>query len=367
MAPLTPSKLKVVELKKELTARGLATSGLKSDLIKRLEEALSNNDSPSGPEAKDEEDEDRLELLPAEEQAALDNTEGVAEASMEQAEDENTVPNAETNDGMDVEPAEHSQEPEVSEEGGKGDGSDHSLQGADEPVPAEMQVDSVQAEDTSRDSENSMYIKNLERPLTIFRMKEMLGKYGTINDIWLNSIKTRAYVSFATRQQAEAAYAGTNGARFPPDHGRILECGYITLDRMKALIGDEELMSEDVHNTDLAPVPVENGNCGVALSKVGGKSAAKRQKTEDRKRADKGPAQATSLIIAAASASANDARGAARDKCDGQRPASPEPRRRAEQRDPRIRLTAAHPPISYRPLTDEEVAAKRGVPPGGSA
>lgn len=42
-APLDPSKLKVLELRQELTARGLDSKGNKPDLIARLSAALSTN------------------------------------------------------------------------------------------------------------------------------------------------------------------------------------------------------------------------------------------------------------------------------------------------------------------------------------
>ncbi len=40
---LEPSKMKVAELKEELTKRGLEISGKKADLLARLEEALEDN------------------------------------------------------------------------------------------------------------------------------------------------------------------------------------------------------------------------------------------------------------------------------------------------------------------------------------
>ena len=59
MSEITPSKLKVAELRSELQLRGLDTKGVKAILVQRLEEALLEDDDAStdvspAPEDKEE-------------------------------------------------------------------------------------------------------------------------------------------------------------------------------------------------------------------------------------------------------------------------------------------------------------------------
>ncbi|KAJ2318879.1 hypothetical protein IWW52_002295, partial [Coemansia sp. RSA 2704] len=90
--------------------------------------------------------------------------------------------------------------------------------------------------------------------------------------------------------EAEAAFAGINGTQFPPEHGKILECGFITQARMKELVNEEESRSDEVHSLDLVAVPADSTNCSIALvgTQGKGKSAAKRQRT-DKAAEDKKP------------------------------------------------------------------------------
>ncbi|KAJ2139383.1 hypothetical protein IW136_002873 [Coemansia sp. RSA 678] len=365
MAELIPNKLKVTELREELAKRNLSTAGLKKDLVERLEKELSGE----GEVAKSDEH-DQFDLLPADEQEGVD-MDAELDGDMDADGAINMEPKESPVGDMDV--------VNVTEEEGErkrklSNSAEHGLldmqmdsreaHGAKGTQPG-MLADKAEGENKVRVITDSLFIKNLERPLTVFRMKELLGQYGTVDDIWLNSIKTRAYASFATKEDAEAAFNGTNGVQFPPEHGKVLESGFITRERMQGLIGDEELKSDDVHSIDLVPVPEEDGNCGIALINPGGKGrgkgAFKRQKMEARRQADKVANQASSLIIAAASAAATEAKNEARDR---KKPmverANEASEAVASARDDGLtRRTKALPELTFRPLTDAEVAAKK--------
>ncbi|KAJ1888337.1 hypothetical protein LPJ66_008631 [Kickxella alabastrina] len=379
MSELIPSELKVTDLRKELVARNLPTNGLKKDLVQRLEESLGiSGERASGSQLDAD---DQIDLLPADEQDEVDEetAEHVLEGPIDAMETEEAEENGvKRNNDWDA---------------------DAIVAHADLNAGAGADADADDQMDTSEQQHlqagsgvlDSMYIKNLERPLTVYRIKELLGKYGSVDDVWLNAIKTRGYARFTSAEEAQAAFASINGTRFPPEHGKILECGLVTKERMQELIGDEEAMSETVLNNDLVVIPVDGGNCGVALVNVNsnakgrGKGAAKKQKTDaaPELRAEREPKVAkvaertANIVAAAATAAANEACDAAKDSAmdiDGDRRRDSlkerEPQKEGRRNDRKpvkvdddefTQKTVCQPPISYRPLTDDEVAAKKAA------
>ncbi|KAJ2848549.1 hypothetical protein IWW36_003232 [Coemansia brasiliensis] len=338
MTKLVPSKLKVAELRKELSKRKLPTDGRRNELVERLKAALeeaeeTQEETQTVAEAENEAD-DQIDLLPVDEQEnmAMEST-GEAEASaadgVAQEVDEQPA------EQMEVEGAEAENERKRSHD----------------------EVDVAMSNEQETGVMDAVFIKNLERPLTKYRIREMLEKFGTVEDVWLNSIKTRGYARFGTAAQAEAACGKLNGMQFPPEHGRVLESGLITRRRMKELIEAEEARSDEVHTIDLVAVPHEGGNCGVALESKQGKGPAKRQKTgraEGRGQADKAVADSAPMLVAAASAAASEAKS----KQASQETAQDEPPRQTDAGE-ELRWTKTEPQITYRLLTDAEVAAKK--------
>ncbi|KAJ2247926.1 hypothetical protein GGI13_004858, partial [Coemansia sp. RSA 455] len=78
MSGFVPSELKVADLRKELAARELPTTGLKKELVQRLEEALAVAGTPvqssgGGGDADEEEDNDHIDLMPVEEATELEH------------------------------------------------------------------------------------------------------------------------------------------------------------------------------------------------------------------------------------------------------------------------------------------------------
>ncbi|KAJ1662215.1 hypothetical protein IW140_006106 [Coemansia sp. RSA 1813] len=406
MSQLEPSKLKVTELRTELTARNLPTNGLKKDLVKRLEDALMGVESDK--HAQHEAD-DGIELLPASGDAEafaaassdneIKSSEHVSEkrtdrreahmANKDDAEDDFTMdaeePLPTTSDGDS-----HKRKLPVDKD--NEDRADGAPMDTDEPE-ASMPLNSsgVNENDLGSKTEvaDSFFIKNLERPLTIFRIKEFLAAFGTVEDAWLNSIKTRGYVSFATKEESEAAFNGINGTRFPPEHGKILECGFITKKRMKQLVSDEERMSDSVRDTDLVAVQNDGSNCGISLvnKRSKAKNTAKKHRGDDKpgeagdnkdiqiggKGANK--SAAVNAVSIAATAAADDAKHSSKNKAPNGKNVAPSQTDNISEdvcilmpveADALTRKTKTQPSIVYRPLTDEEVAAKRAAASAGS-
>ncbi|KAJ2399718.1 hypothetical protein GGI23_002484, partial [Coemansia sp. RSA 2559] len=221
MSQLEPNKLKVTELRAELTARNLPTNGLKKDLVKRLEDALMGVEP--GTHAQNEED-DGIDLLPAGE--GLDNDIEISEHVSEGPADQSKTDAAQKDDAQDnstLEADVDNRKRKISVDEGDGGGADDMAMDTDEPeksMPSNLSGESEKDLASAAEVADSFFIKNLERPLTIFRIKEFLAAFGTVEDAWLNSIKTRGYVSFATKEEAVAAFNGINGTRFPPEHGK---------------------------------------------------------------------------------------------------------------------------------------------------
>ncbi|KAJ1963658.1 hypothetical protein GGI12_001918 [Dipsacomyces acuminosporus] len=407
MPEIVPRELKVADLRKELAARNLSTKGLKAELVERLEQALA---AGAGASQSDNAGDDLLDLAPADEQ-----TEAAEEPKVAVSDEDFNIKDAEHVGGS----PEHRQE--ATEERAAGESKDEEARAIAESVPVEDrkrklgdgddEAVSPKAGATSDDKEqqleeskgangaateaavetsgskaaadqptdqptDSLYIKNLERPLTAYRLKEMLEKYGTVKDLWLNSIKTRGYAQFSNTEEAAAALAEVNGMKFPPEHGRSLECGLITSDRLRQLIEAEEAQIDTVRVLDLVSVPVEGSNCGIELynpkakpkreAKKEAKKQAKKQKIEKAKEAsdEKSAGDKPMLVIAAAAATAaaNDAKEASA-VLKPRQGTGPEPTKEQAKAEDRSldRVTKTKPEITFRPHTDKEVAAKRAA------
>ncbi|KAJ1647569.1 hypothetical protein J3B02_002904 [Coemansia erecta] len=349
MTELIPSELKVADLRKELLARNLPTTGLKKDLVERLEEALKVSSEPSSP-TNNESNGDQIELNPPnelEENADLGAADDIHEDSAA--------------DKMEMEHA-----------GIKRKGS----HGGEKTEPTGSDATGAPVDGVSQIMD-SLYVKNLERPLTVYRFEELLGKHGALKKAWLNSIKTRGYARFNTEQSAKAAFDAINGTKFPPEHGKVLECGLVTAKRMEELISDEETMSETVRNNDLVSVAVEGENCGIKLVNKAGskhKNANKKQKTEKTEKtldasAEKGSKavktaeRSAAIVAAAANAAAQEAREQSK---DGVHDGDKIDKSIKIKHDSSTLKTKFEPSIVYRPLTDAEVAAKKATATGAA-
>ncbi|KAJ2609280.1 hypothetical protein H4S08_004114 [Coemansia sp. RSA 1365] len=408
---LVPSELKVAELRQELSARGLSTKGVKKVLAERLTEALENDNTGSGTDnndggcGDDGDGENKIELLPEEEKSEVDmvpflhdgedaglaeytnNAEVNLESTMGQANsmdvDNETNRKAEENIGMDITGEDMHRKRKLSDSDVVGaavaEQADNEIDGTpDATVPTQDATHATEGEDKSEidaSITDSLYIKNLERPLTVFKMRELLGKYGATKDIWLNSIKTRAYVHFDSKETAAAAFDGINGTKFPPEYGKTLECGVITHRRMKELVETEVSMIEAVHNMDLIEAPAGDGNCGIDLVNTKGRGVGKRAKAEKAPGAKVGDirqtekisgGQSVSLVVAATSAAAEEAKRAAKavrvdERLHGSEHRAGEGDMTRIEADALTRRTKVQPAITFRPLTDEQVAAKKAA------
>ncbi|KAJ1865600.1 hypothetical protein H4R99_005722 [Coemansia sp. RSA 1722] len=366
MSELIPSELKVTDLRKELLARNLSTAGLKKDLVERLEEALKVSSDPASPE---KDDSDQIDLNPPNElgeDADLDPANGKNEGSA---------------DGVGAEQASLKRKGSHDDDDDSNNNSNTEDVGISMAVDASLGPESKQEESKSSDATNataeatglmdSLYVKNLERPLTVYRFEEFLASHSAVKKVWLNSIKTRGYARFETAEGAKAALDAINGIKFPPEHGKVLECGLITEKRMNELIGFEDTMSETVRTNDLVVVAANGENCGIKLVNTAGKgkNANKKQKTEKSQdasaekgsKAAEGAGRSAAVVAAAANAAAQEARDQPKDGARNRDKGSKAEKPIKIKNDSFTLRTKFEPSIAYRPLTDEEVAAKKAA------
>lgn len=91
-----------------------------------------------------------------------------------------------------------------------------------EPIPTPAATKSKEAlpRTTSQSRRNqptqALRIDGFIRPLTVPKTETMLSQYGEIQKLWMPSIRTHAFVVFATVEQAEKCLKATNLMNYPP-------------------------------------------------------------------------------------------------------------------------------------------------------
>jgi len=95
-------------------------------------------------------------------------------------------------------------------------------------------------EKKEKKSQDTILINNFVRPLVTRSVKELVGQFGEVKSFWMDTIKTHAYVTYAKVEEAEAAFKGINGIKFPEETGKILSVEFLSEDESKERIKKEE-------------------------------------------------------------------------------------------------------------------------------
>jgi hypothetical protein len=86
----------------------------------------------------------------------------------------------------------------------------------------------------------------------------LLEQYGSIVDMWMPSIKDRAYVVYSTVAEAEKASAGVAGVTWPANSTKTLEPSYVSVEEAeKAISQGTGNVEYSIARTDEDPVVAE--------------------------------------------------------------------------------------------------------------
>ncbi|KAI8805146.1 hypothetical protein BJ742DRAFT_821199 [Cladochytrium replicatum] len=163
-------------------------------------------------------------------------------------------------------------------------------------------------------------ILNLKRPLATPMLQATLATYGEVTFFWIDKFKTHCFVTYATIEQANAARQGMNGVVFPPETGQKVGARFIDGSSLNEQIQADTASQAEKDRTRFVNAPIRL--FGTAQ------------------------APAVSIVQPTPVRGGLSIAGAANGR--SRAPA-----------DPHMKRTQATPPIYYRPLTDEEILAKK--------
>jgi len=100
----------------------------------------------------------------------------------------------------------------------------------DEPVKKKKRITLTEDENET----NFIVITNLTRPFTVKSFQEMLKRTGSIEDFWIDRIKSTCCVQFSTSDQASETKMALNGVTWPVGNPKTLKVSFTTEEQMKA-------------------------------------------------------------------------------------------------------------------------------------
>ena len=77
-----------------------------------------------------------------------------------------------------------------------------------------------------------LLITNLTRPFTVKSFQEMLKRTGTIEDFWIDGIKSTCCVKFSSKDQASETKMALNGVAWPVGNPKTLRVSFSAEEQM---------------------------------------------------------------------------------------------------------------------------------------
>lgn len=83
-------------------------------------------------------------------------------------------------------------------------------------------------------------VHNLTRPFTVMQLKNMLNRTGTVEDFWINKVKSKCCVKYTSVAQASETRMALNGITWPMDNKTPLAVYYTTEEQLERFKGSPE-------------------------------------------------------------------------------------------------------------------------------
>jgi hypothetical protein len=213
------ARLKVVQLREQLAARGLSTKGPKKDLLERLEEA-------SIPEPAADIDRDRtIELLDESNKVLTSGPVDIVEPKVRVIE-YNTENDDESNNLIGIDNIDYG----CQKLGNTVNNDEASVQQIENNNENPIQIGA------SKDKTHSSIVKisNFVRPFTLESVQSLLSQYGTVTTFWMDKLRTSAFVEYESIEAARLCQFHMDGLQWPLVIGKQLAVEFSSPELMNA-------------------------------------------------------------------------------------------------------------------------------------
>lgn len=245
---MTPSKMKVTELREALQSRGLSPKGLKKDLVERLEGALQGT-APTplsrqlvGEYEAESEEEAKEDVPIAQRRVKGPPPEPQGQGPRTEAHSPMNGPTA-VADAIIVDTA-------------------VSASSQPQALPAPSQAPAPRASPTV------VHISNFVRPFTIPAVKDLVGQFGPVLDFWMDALKSHCFVHYASSEAAADCRRHLDGLRWPLDCGRLLGATASSVEAMQTARNMDHLAPSGGAPPDRQPLVLDTFFCKTHTSPV---------------------------------------------------------------------------------------------------